>query len=64
MHFGCGCHGHTPELKLDETEESLRQSIADFITRKDLRLHLYLKETGEFIGSSGLHRIDWTHSEV
>ncbi|MBO1914303.1 hypothetical protein J4G37_56975, partial [Microvirga sp. 3-52] len=46
----------TPELKLHETEESLRQSIADFITRKDLRLHLYLKETGEFIGSSGLHR--------
>ena len=50
----------TPALKLDETEESLRQSIADFITRKDLRLHLYLKETGEFIGSSGLHRIDWS----
>ena len=50
----------TPALKLHETEESLRQSIADFITRKDLRLHLYLKETGEFIGSSGLHRIDWS----
>ena len=48
----------TPEL--EKTEEGLRQSIADFVTRKDLRLHLYLKETGEFIGSTGLHRIDWT----
>ena len=43
-----------------KTEESLRQAIANFITRKDLRFHLYMKETGEFIGSSGLHRIDWS----
>lgn len=44
---------------LEETEENLRQSVADFITRKDLRLLLFSKETGEFIGSSGLHRINW-----
>ncbi|TQR21498.1 GNAT family N-acetyltransferase [Psychrobacillus vulpis] len=44
---------------LEETTTNLRQSIADFITRKDLRLHLFLKDTGEFVGSSGLHRIDW-----
>lgn len=44
---------------LHETEESLREAVADFVTRKDLRLHIFLKETGEFIGSSGLHRIDW-----
>lgn len=46
-----------PELAT--VEESLRKSIADFITREDLRLHLFSKETGEFIGSSGLHRINW-----
>ncbi|WP_438313323.1 GNAT family N-acetyltransferase [Sporosarcina sp. FA9] len=43
-----------------KTEENLRQAIADFILKKDLRLHLFSKETGEFIGSAGLHRIDWT----
>lgn len=48
----------TPQL--ETTEESLRQAVADFITRKDLRLHLFLKENGAFIGSSGLHRIDWS----
>ncbi|MFD1205942.1 MULTISPECIES: GNAT family N-acetyltransferase [Sporosarcina] len=47
-----------PELHV--TEENLRESIADFITRKDLRLHLFSKETGEFVGSTGLHRIDWS----
>lgn len=45
---------------IEETTENIRQAVADFITRKDLRLHLYLKESGEFIGSSGLHRIDWS----
>ena len=44
---------------LEQTTINLRQAIADFMTRKDLRLHMFLKETGEFVGSSGLHRIDW-----
>ena len=37
-----------------DTEANIRDSIAKFITREDLRLHLFNKETGEFIGSSGL----------
>lgn len=45
---------------LEDTKENLRHSIADFIVRKDLRLHLYLKDSGEFVGSSGLHRINWS----
>ncbi|WP_318617893.1 GNAT family N-acetyltransferase [Sporosarcina sp. YIM B06819] len=49
---------HQPELSV--TEENLRKAVADFITRQDLRFHLYSKETGEFVGSSGLHRIDWS----
>jgi len=50
--------------KIEDTTENIRQCIADFITRKDLRLHLFLKDTGEFIGSSGLHRINWEIPKV
>lgn len=44
---------------LEQITTNIRQAVADFITRKDLRLQLYLRETGEFVGASGLHRIDW-----
>lgn len=44
----------------EEVKENIRQAHAAFLAREDLRLHLFLKETGEFVGSSGLHRIDWT----
>lgn len=50
--------------KIEDTTENIRQAVADFITRKDLRLHLFLKETGEFIGSSGFHRINWDIPKV
>ncbi len=43
-----------------ETKENIRQAMGDFITRKDLRLHVFLKDSGEFVGSTGLHNIDWT----
>jgi RimJ/RimL family protein N-acetyltransferase len=42
-----------------DVEANIRDSFAKFITREDLRLHLLDKVTGEFIGSSGLHRINW-----
>ncbi len=48
------------EPELYETEENLRKAVADFITRQDLRFHLYSKETGEFVGASGLHGINWS----
>ncbi|MEK5234842.1 GNAT family N-acetyltransferase [Paenibacillus sp. FSL L8-0470] len=44
---------------VEESEASIRRSRLEFLERADLRLLLFLKETGEFIGSSGLHRIDW-----
>ena len=44
---------------IQQTTTNLREAVAAYITRKDLRLHLFLKETGEFVGVSGLHRIDW-----
>lgn len=46
-----------PELK--ETEENIRQAVADFTIRKDLRFLLFDKLTNEFVGSSGLHQINW-----
>lgn len=49
---------HTNQTEQD-VEANIRDSIAKFIKREDLRLHLFNIETGEFIGSSGLHRINW-----
>lgn len=43
----------------EETEAGIRNSQAKFLTREDLRLHAFLRQTGEFIGSSGLHNPDW-----
>jgi len=44
----------------EEVEINIRKSYTEFLQREDLRLHIFLKETGEFIGSSGLHRINWS----
>ena len=35
-----------------ETEINVRDSYIKFFKREDLRLHIFLKSTGEFIGSS------------
>ncbi|WP_416828487.1 GNAT family N-acetyltransferase [Ectobacillus polymachus] len=43
-----------------KTEENLREAIIQYWKREDLRLLVFLKETGEFVASSGLHRIDWS----
>jgi len=48
-----------PVPSVDDTEANIRQARADFLTRTDLRLHLYEKTTGTFVGASGMHRIDW-----
>lgn len=46
------------EQTFEEIEAGVRESYAEFIKKTDIRLHIYLKETNEFIGSTGLHRID------
>lgn len=43
----------------DDVEESIRSARSKFILREDLRLHLYDKQSGRFLGSGGLHRINW-----
>ncbi len=42
-----------------ETEESVRRSTALWILREDLRLGLFRKTDGLYVGGCGLHRIDW-----
>ncbi|WP_405107243.1 GNAT family N-acetyltransferase [Paenibacillus sp. FSL K6-1217] len=44
---------------VEESEVSIRKSRLQFLERSDIRLLLFHKSTGQLIGSSGLHRIDW-----
>jgi RimJ/RimL family protein N-acetyltransferase len=43
----------------ENTEANIREAHASFLQRTDLRFHLFDKVTKKFIGSSGLHRMDW-----
>jgi ribosomal-protein-serine acetyltransferase len=45
--------------EVEETESNIREAHAKFIIREDLRFLIYHKEEGYFIGSTGLHRMDW-----
>jgi RimJ/RimL family protein N-acetyltransferase len=42
-----------------EMEANIRQAYCQFLERSDLRFHLFEKGSNLFVGSSGLHRIDW-----
>ena len=42
-----------------DSERFVRDSAARFLRREDLPLFLRKRETGEFVGASGLQRIDW-----
>ncbi|WP_337032094.1 GNAT family N-acetyltransferase [Paenibacillus illinoisensis] len=44
---------------LEESEAHVRKARLQFMERTDLILHLRDKHTDDFVGSSGLHRIDW-----
>ena len=48
------------EPTLEASEANVRGARCAFLERSDLRLHLLLKGTGTLVGSSGLHRIDWS----
>ncbi|MEC1588178.1 GNAT family N-acetyltransferase [Bacillus sonorensis] len=45
--------------KAEETEINIRRAQADFILRKDLRMHIFHRDSGEFVGSTGLHHMNW-----
>jgi RimJ/RimL family protein N-acetyltransferase len=48
---------------IDESEIGVREARLRFLERSDLRLYLELKNTGQIIGCSGLHDIDWNARE-
>lgn len=43
-----------------ETEELVRRWAALWVSREDLRLGLFRKTDGLYVGGCGLHRIDWS----
>lgn len=47
------------DLSVEQAESSSREAQLRFLSREDLRLYLVDRLTGQFIGGSGLHRIDW-----
>lgn len=44
---------------VEETEINIRKSYSQFLLREDIRICIFRKEDDVFIGSTGLHRIDW-----
>ena len=48
------------EPSVTASESFCRQAHADFIARRDLPLLLFRREDGVLVGSSGLHRMDWS----
>ncbi len=52
------------EQTIDEVEAGIRDSYGDFIKKTDIRLHIFSKETTEFVGSTGFHRINWDVPKV
>ena len=49
---------------LAEAKANCRNAATEFEKGSDHRLHLFLKEPLSFIGSSGLHGIDWSVPKV
>ena len=49
---------HVPSLQ--ETQENCDRATQDFKDGKDFRLHLFLRESGALVGSSGLHKPVWS----
>jgi len=52
-----------PFARMEQTEEqveiNIREAHLKFLRREDLRWNVFHKETGAFIASTGLHRINW-----
>ncbi|WP_214480591.1 GNAT family N-acetyltransferase [Bacillus sp. SM2101] len=48
------------EQSQQQTEINIREAHVNFLKRDDLRLLVFLKDSGQLVASSGLHRIDWS----
>lgn len=45
---------------VEHTEQIARQFRANYITRTDLPMIMFLRDGATVVGSTGLHRMDWT----
>jgi RimJ/RimL family protein N-acetyltransferase len=45
---------------IEASEVFCRQSYAEYISRKELPMLLFLKKDNEYVGASGLHNLDWS----
>lgn len=43
----------------DDSEAYVRRSRLNYLERKDMAYLLFHKQTGQLVGCSGLHRLDW-----
>jgi len=44
---------------LADSEEFARNAAVNWLARREFVLALWRKDTGEYVGGSGMHRIDW-----
>ena len=44
----------------DDSEVAARRGAAKWLLREDLMVGIWERETGRYLGGSGLHRIDWS----
>ncbi len=49
----------TPAPSLAESEFSCRRAYARFLLNEDLMAFFFLKDGGDLVGGSGLHKADW-----
>ncbi|MBS4191115.1 GNAT family N-acetyltransferase [Bacillus sp. FJAT-49705] len=47
------------EQTVEDREANIHESYSKFLLREDFRIHIFRKEDDVFVGSTGLHRIDW-----
>jgi RimJ/RimL family protein N-acetyltransferase len=45
---------------VEESEVYVRGAYARFLTREELPMLMFEKESGDFVGGTGLHRLDWS----
>lgn len=50
----------TPAPTAEQSELSCRKAHGRFLLNEDLMAFFFLKDGGELVGGSGLHRVDWT----
>lgn len=45
---------------VDENEAWIREVAAEYLTRRAMHMHMWCRETGEFVGGVGFHRVVWS----